>query len=152
MTIRAWLAGFEQIQQKVRQDEVREVVECQRHLDAVGGFVASQEDAACIVDQHVEAREPLENLVREAPEFGQRRQVGYQRFGRARRTLGSNLGQGLGATFGGSAHDDHVIADPGQLARAVTWPIPAVAPVTRQTFPGIRIPRSYSGALGYGSR
>ena len=54
------------------------MVQGERHLDPVNALLAIEKDPAGVVDQHIQARCALSNLIGEAADVGLRREVGGQ--------------------------------------------------------------------------
>ena len=87
-------AGLQPVQQQVRQQERGEVIERERVLQAVGGDVPVRPEPADVVDEHIQARVPVEHFAREASYFGLRRQVRGERVDRRVIRRGADVGRG----------------------------------------------------------
>src|SRR6185369_14963112 len=71
-------ACLQNVEQKIGQQEGREMIQRQRHLDAVYALAAQGEQGAGVVDQHIQAIVLLTVFVRQASHFSLRRQIRVQ--------------------------------------------------------------------------
>ena len=106
--------GPEPVEQQIREQERRQVVDRERSLVAVLGQLATMRVGAGVVDQHVDAVVAVEQLLREPADLGQRREVRPQRLNRPpARPLDSPRDRVQPAGISAHRHDN--TASPRQL-------------------------------------
>jgi hypothetical protein len=103
--------------EEVGEQERRQVVDCDRPLVPVLGQLAGLGDHSRVVDEHVDARTPLQQLVRQAPDLGLRRQVGAQGLGLLVAARLPQLLAQLRQSLRIAPHRRHAHPAPGQLQR-----------------------------------
>jgi hypothetical protein len=111
--------GAQRLEQLDGEQPVREVVEGERQLDAVGALLPRVEHRAGVVDEHVHPRVPGADLGGRGAHLGLARQVGPQELGRAatRRGRRPHVGQRLRAAPVVAPDEQHPAAPPDELAR-----------------------------------
>ena len=127
-------AGHECVEQKLGQKVDAQVIERPRHLNAIGAQPPRHEEGADVVHQHVEAGMAALEFLGQAAHLGLSRQIGLHELHRRVAGLLPDTSRdrlAFVAISPDSYHRRPCRARPTTVAK----PIPAVAPVTRQTFP-----------------
>ena len=131
-------ALLQPVEQQVREQERREVVEGEGALEPVGGEVPGVPVPPDVVDQHVDPRQALEHLVGQPAHLGLRRQVRDEHV-----HLPPPAARISRAAPSVRSRSRPVIATCAPIAArpsAVALPMPPVPPVTRTVLPAIGNP------------